>query len=74
MTFMKSWYLLKTKPNQEAIALQNLQNQDDDTYCPNAFIINKKVTPFVSIWTKLEIMTAGKNPRNFKKKGAKKKT
>ncbi|MDC0198013.1 transcription/translation regulatory transformer protein RfaH [Candidatus Thioglobus sp.] len=43
---MKSWYLLKIKPNQEAIALQNLQNQDYDTYCPNAFINNKKITLF----------------------------
>merc|ERR1712151_1170831 len=35
--------------------------------------INKKGTLSVSIRTKLEKMTAGKNPRNFKKKGQKKK-
>merc|ERR1712151_100717 len=35
--------------------------------------INKKGTLSVSIRTKLEKMTAGKNPRNFKKKGMKKK-
>ena len=46
MVFMKNWYLLKTKPNQEAIALRNLHNQDYDTYCPNAFINNKKVILF----------------------------
>jgi len=27
---MKNWYLIKTKPQQEAIATQNLTNQDFD--------------------------------------------
>lgn len=46
MTLMKNWYLLKTKPNQEFIALQNLENQNYDVYCPNGFINNKKVILF----------------------------
>ena len=43
---MKGWYLIKTKANQELIAQQNLQNQNFDTYCPNALINNKKVILF----------------------------
>ena len=43
---MKCWYLIKTKANQELIALQNLQNQNFDAYCPNALINNKKVILF----------------------------
>ena len=43
MTLMKSWYLIKTKANQELIAQQNLQSQNYVTYCPNALINNKNV-------------------------------
>ena len=46
MTFMKKWYLLKTKPRQEKIALANLENQDFDSYCPYATINNKIVVLF----------------------------
>ena len=46
MSFMKKWYLLKTKPRQEKIALANLENQDYDTYCPYAKINNKIVVLF----------------------------
>ena len=46
MTFMKKWYLLKTKPRQEKIALANLENQDYDSYCPYATINNKIVVLF----------------------------
>ena len=41
MNCMKRWYLLKTKPRQEKIAVQNLKNQNYEVYCPWA-IINKK--------------------------------
>ena len=43
---MKKWYLLKTKPRQEKIALANLENQDYDSYCPYATINNKIVVLF----------------------------
>ena len=43
---MKKWYLLKTKPRQEKIALANLENQDYDSYCPYAKINNKIVVLF----------------------------
>ena len=46
MTLMKSWYLIKTKANQELIAQQNLQSQNFITYCPNALINNKNVILF----------------------------
>lgn len=46
MSFMKKWYLLKTKPRQEKIALANLENQDYDSYCPYAKINNKIVVLF----------------------------
>lgn len=41
MIHMKKWYLIKTKPKQEKIAIINLENQDYRVYCPHA-IINKK--------------------------------
>jgi transcriptional antiterminator RfaH len=41
---MKNWYLIKTKPQQEAIATQNLTNQDFDVFFPKA-VINNKTTP-----------------------------
>ena len=41
MNYMKKWYLIKTKPRQEKIAIANLKNQDYHVYCPWA-IINKK--------------------------------
>ena len=43
---MKCWYLIKTKASQELIALQNLQNQNFEDYCPNALINKKKVILF----------------------------
>jgi transcriptional antiterminator RfaH len=41
---MKNWYLIKTKPQQEAIATQNLTNQDFNVFFPKA-VINNKTTP-----------------------------
>ena len=38
---MKHWYLIKTKPRQEKIAIANLENQMYQVYCPFALINNK---------------------------------
>ena len=46
MKHMKKWYLLKTKPRQEEIALANLKNQNYHAYCPYAPINNKIVVLF----------------------------
>ena len=43
---MKNWYLLKTKPRQEDIAILNLENQNFHVYCPYGFINNKKIALF----------------------------
>ena len=39
---MKKWYLIKTKPRQEKIAIVNLNNQNYHSYCPST-TINKKI-------------------------------
>jgi len=41
MSYMKQWYLIKTKPRQEKIAIANLENQKYQVYCPFALINNK---------------------------------
>mgnify|MGYP002023058738 FL=1 len=46
MIFMKKWYLIKTKPKQEKIAIANLQNQNYHVYCPYAKINSKVVVLF----------------------------
>ena len=46
MTLMKKWYLIKTKPRQENIAVANLENQNYHVYCPCAKINNKIVVLF----------------------------
>ena len=43
---MKNWYLIKTKSQQEKKAVENLRNQDYETFCPMAKINNKKVVLF----------------------------
>jgi transcriptional antiterminator RfaH len=43
---MRKWYLIKTKPRNEKIALANLENQNYDAYCPLAKINNKIVVLF----------------------------
>jgi len=43
---MNKWYLIKTKPRQEKIAKQNLENQDYQTFCPMAKINNRLVVLF----------------------------
>ena len=46
MKLMKKWYLVKTKPRQEKIAISNLENQNYHVYCPRAEINNKVVVLF----------------------------
>ena len=46
MICMKKWYLIKTKPRQEKIAINNLENQNFHAYCPSALINNKHVVLF----------------------------
>jgi len=43
---MKNWYLVKTKPRQENVAIKNLENQEYTTYCPIVTINNKQVVLF----------------------------
>ena len=43
---MKNWYLIKTKPRQEKIAKQNLENQGYEAFCPLAEINNRLVVLF----------------------------
>ncbi len=43
---MKKWYLIQTKPQQEAIAVQNLSNQGFNIFHPKAIIENKTVSLF----------------------------
>jgi transcriptional antiterminator RfaH len=43
---MKKWYLIKTKPRQEKIAVVNLQNQNYHVYCPHTKINKKSVILF----------------------------
>lgn len=38
---MKKWYLIKTKPRQEKIAISNLENQNYQVYCPYVLLNNK---------------------------------
>jgi transcriptional antiterminator RfaH len=41
MSYMKKWYLIKTKSRQEKIAIANLENQSYKVYCPFALINNR---------------------------------
>ena len=43
---MKNWYLVKTKPRQENVAIKNLENQEYSTYCPTVTINNKSIVLF----------------------------
>jgi transcriptional antiterminator RfaH len=43
---MRNWYLIKTKPRQENIAIKNLENQEYSIYCPIVKINNKHVILF----------------------------
>ena len=43
---MRNWYLIKTKPRQENVAIKNLENQEYSAYCPTVRINNKHVVLF----------------------------
>ena len=43
---MRNWYLIKTKPRQENVAIKNLENQKYSTYCPTVTINNKHIVLF----------------------------
>jgi transcriptional antiterminator RfaH len=43
---MRNWYLIKTKPRQENVAIKNLENQKYYTYCPIVTINNKHIVLF----------------------------
>ena len=43
---MRNWYLIKTKPRQENVAIKNLENQEYSTYCPSVKIKKKHVVLF----------------------------
>ena len=46
MSFMRNWYLIKTKSRQEHVAIKNLENQKYSTYCPTVKIKNKHMVLF----------------------------
>ena len=46
MRSMRNWYLIKTKPRQENVAIKNLENQEYSTYCPTVKIKNNNVVLF----------------------------
>jgi transcriptional antiterminator RfaH len=55
---MKNWYLIKTKPQQEVIATQNLTNQNFEIFFPKAVIKNKTTPLFPSyLFVKLDDKT-----------------
>ena len=43
---MRNWYLIKTKPRQENVAIKNLENQEYYTFCPIVKIKNNNVVLF----------------------------
>ena len=65
---MKNWYLIKTKPRQEKIAKQNLENQDYQTFCPMAKINNRLVVLFPGyLFVQLNEKTQNWSPINSTK-------
>lgn len=61
MKVMKKWYLIKTKPRQEKIAVYNLENQNFHVYCPFAFINSK----FVALFPGYVFINLDENIQNF---------
>ena len=57
---MKNWYLIKTKPQQEAIATQNLSNQGFDVFFPKA-VIKNKTTPLFPGYLFIELDDKAQN-------------
>ena len=65
---MKNWYLIKTKPRQEKIAIQNLENQGYEVFCPMAKINNLSVVLFPSyLFAQLNDKTQNWSPINSTK-------
>ena len=65
---MKNWYLIKTKPRQEKIAKQNLENQGYVTFFPITKINNKLVILFPGyLFVQLNDKTQNLSPINFTK-------
>ena len=65
---MKNWYLVKTKPRQENVAIKNLENQEYSTYCPTVTINNKHVVLFPGyIFIQLDDKTQNWSPINSTK-------
>ena len=63
MSLMKNWYLIKTKPRQEKIAKQNLENQGYVTFFPITKINNKLVILFPGyLFTQLNDKTQNWSP------------
>ena len=46
---MKSWYVIHTKPRKEALAAENLQRQDFETYLPWIKRISKRGARWVDV-------------------------
>ena len=65
---MKNWYLIKTKPRQEKIAKQNLENQSYVTFCPITKMNNKLVILFPGyLFVQLNDKTQNWSPINSTK-------
>ena len=65
---MKNRYLIKTKPRQEKIAIQNLENQGYEVFCPIAKINNLPVVLFPSyLFAQLNDKTQNWSPINSTK-------
>ncbi len=65
---MKNWYLIKTKPRQEKIAIKNLENQAYRTSCPMAKINNRLVVLFPGyLFVQLNEKTQNFSPINSTK-------
>jgi len=65
---VKNWYLIKTKPRQENIAKQNLENQGYGVFCPIAKINNQLVILFPGyLFVQLSEKTQNWSPINSTK-------
>ncbi len=65
---MKNWYLIKTKPRQEKIAIQNLENQGYEVFCPIVKINNQLVILFPGyLFVQLNDKTQNYSPINSTK-------
>ena len=65
---MKNWYLIKTKPRQEKIAMQNLENQGYEAFCPITKIKNQLVILFPGyLFVQLNDKTQNWSPINSTK-------